>query len=197
MRQALTVIHLQKALAVEGKYDKIRLEAVTDATVVVLNGFGIYNDPELLAYLRRLAETQGLIILTDSDAAGFQLRAFLTGCLPADRLFHAYIPDVAGKEKRKAAPSKEGKLGVEGIQTALLEEILAPFACDKQPDLQALTKADLFEDGLVGRPDSAERRRRFAALAGLPTRIGANALLRFVNRQMTRPYYLEILAKSD
>jgi len=132
--------------------------------------------------------------LTDSDAAGFKLRAFINGCIPKENVKHAYIPDVPGKEKRKPAPSKEGKLGVEGIDADMLEHILAPFASDRLPPLQSLTKADLYADGLAGKPDSAQKRRAFAAAAGLPARIGSNALLEFINAMLTKDQYQTLIA---
>ena len=188
------MIHINEILLVEGKYDKIKLQSVTDAKIITLDGFSVFTDDEKVAALRTLADRCGLLVLTDSDAAGFKLRAFINARIPKEKVKHAYIPDVFGKEKRKQTPSKEGKLGVEGIGTAVLEEILAPFAADGIPPLQALTKADLYADGLVGKPASAQRRRAFAVSAGLPARIGSNALLEFINAMQTKEQYQTLIA---
>jgi len=188
------MIHIKEILLVEGKYDKIKLQSVTDAKIITLDGFSVFTDDEKLIALRALADRFGLLVLTDSDAAGFKLRAFINARIPKEKVKHAYIPDVFGKEKRKQTPSKEGKLGVEGIGTAVLEEILAPFAADGIPPLQALTKADLYADGLVGKPASAQRRRVFAVSAGLPARIGSNALLEFINAMQTKEQYQALIA---
>lgn len=189
------MIHINEILLVEGKYDKIKLQSVTDANIVTLDGFSVFSDEEKITALRALAEKRGLLVLTDSDAAGFKLRAFINGRIPKEKVKHAYIPDVFGKEKRKQIASKEGKLGVEGIDTAVLTEILTPFAADSIEPLQSLTKADLYADGLVGRPDSAQRRRAFAVAAGLPARIGSNALLEFINAMLTKEQYQNLIAE--
>ena len=191
------MIHINEILLVEGKYDKIKLQSVTDAKIITLDGFSVFTDDEKVAALRTLADRCGLLVLTDSDAAGFKLRAFINARIPKEKVKHAYIPDVFGKEKRKQTPSKEGKLGVEGIGTAVLEEILAPFAADGIPPLQALTKADLYADGLVGKTDSAQRRRAFAVSAGLPARIGSNALLEFINAMQTKEQYQTLIANLN
>ncbi len=189
------MIHINEILLVEGKYDKIKLQSVTDANIVTLDGFSVFSDEEKIIALRALAEKRGLLVLTDSDAAGFKLRAFINGRIPKEKVKHAYIPDVFGKEKRKQIASKEGKLGVEGIDTAVLTEILAPFAAEGLQPLQSLTKADLYADGLAGRPDSAQRRRAFAVAAGLPARIGSNALLEFINAMLTKEQYQKLIAE--
>jgi len=116
------MIHMNEALIVEGRYDKSKLSALTDAIIVTTNGFGIYKDAE--KRIRKLAKERGIVILTDSDNAGRQIRAYITSFVPSNQIRHAYIPDIYGKEKRKAAPSKEGKLGVEGISSEILLEIL-------------------------------------------------------------------------
>ena len=118
------MIHMNEALIVEGRYDKNKLSALTDAIIVTTNGFGIYKDAEKRDFIRKLAKERGIVILTDSDNAGRQIRAYITSFVPSNQIRHAYIPDIYGKEKRKAAPSKEGKLGVEGISSEILLEIL-------------------------------------------------------------------------
>ena len=190
------MLHITRVIIVEGKYDKIKLQSVTDAQVITLDGFSVFSQREKLAAFRAIALNRGIIILTDSDSAGFKLRSFIGGALPKDCVKHAYIPDVCGKEKRKTAPSKEGKLGVEGISRETLEEILAPFADGEESNQrQALTKADFYADGLAGTPMSSSRRRAFAARAGLPSGIGANALLVYVNYAMTNDEYHRIIAE--
>ena len=146
---------VKEVIVVEGRYDKNTISQVVDATVVTLGGYAVFNDREKLAFLRRLAEKQGLIILTDSDGAGFLLRNYLKGALPKDRVKQAYIPDVRGKERRKRKAGKEGKLGVEGMSPAVLMEALCRCGATFEngaPETRrpALTKADLFTLGLSG-----------------------------------------------
>ena len=172
---------IKEVIVVEGRYDKNAVSQVVDAVVVTLGGFAVFNDKEKLAFLRRLAEKQGLILLTDSDGAGFVLRNYLKGALPKDKVKQAYIPDVKGKERRKRRGSREGKLGVEGMPPAVLLEALrragATFEDGPPADRKgALTKADLFALGLSGGPGSAEERRRLLKRLDLPEHLTANAL---------------------
>lgn len=177
------MIRIKEAIVVEGRYDKNTLSQVVDAVIVETSGFGVFKDKEKLALLRRLAEKRGLIVLTDSDGAGFVIRNYLKGSIPADRVKHAYIPDLYGKERRKRAPGKEGKLGVEGMRRSVLEAALrragATILDDGAPDSRTkpLTKADLFALGLSGGPDSAARRRALCKKLDLPERLSANALM--------------------
>lgn len=136
------MIHMNEALIVEGRYDKSKLSALTDAIIVTTNGFGIYKDAEKRNFIRKLAKERGIVILTDSDNAGRQIRAYITSFVPSNQIHHAYIPDIYGKEKRKAAPSKEGKLGVEGISSEILLEILKEAGASVEgstTDFQPLT----------------------------------------------------------
>lgn len=188
---------ISQVIIVEGKYDKIKVESVVDGLIVALDGYTVFSDAQKLSAIRRMAKERGVLILTDSDAAGFRLRSFIAGSLPKEQVFHAYIPDVMGKEKRKSAPSKEGKLGVEGMKTETLLEILAPFESTESKPSLGLCKADLYADGLCGAPGSEDRRRRFARLAGLPERIGANALLEFINACFDRAQYDQLLKASE
>ena len=181
---------IKEVIVVEGRYDKNTLAQVVDATVVPLGGFAVFNDKEKVAFLRRLAEERGLIVLTDSDGAGFVIRNYLKGALPRDRVKQAYIPDIHGKEKRKRAPGKEGKLGVEGMKPEVLVECLrragATFEGEDAPRQAAgLTKADLLEKGLVG-AGSAGKRRALQDKLGLPARLTANGLLEALDLLMTR-----------
>ena len=181
---------IKEVIVVEGRYDKNTLSQVVDATVVTLGGFSVFNDKEKLAFLRRLAEKQGLIVLTDSDGAGFVIRNYLKGALPKDKVKQAYIPDVHGKERRKRHAGKEGKLGVEGMKPEVLVECLrragATFEGEDAPRQAAgLTKADLLEKGLVG-AGSAGKRRALQDKLGLPARLTANGLLEALDLLMTR-----------
>lgn len=177
---------IREVIVVEGRYDKNALKQVVEATVVETGGFGVFNDKERVALLRRMAAERGLIVLTDSDGAGFVIRNFLKGAIPKHQVKHAYIPDVYGKERRKAAPGKEGKLGVEGmtpdVLLTALERAGASFEDGESGGPRApITKADLFELGLTGTPDSASRRAALLKKLGLPERMTTNALLEALN----------------
>lgn len=181
---------IREVIVVEGRYDKNALLQVVDATVVETGGFGVFNDREKLAFFRRLAETRGLILLTDSDGAGFVIRNYLKGALPKDRVKQAYVPDIYGKERRKQKGGKEGKLGVEGMRPEVLLESLhrcgATFEGQQSTaSAPAITKADMMEKGLVG-PNSEEKRRQLLQRLRLPGHMTANALLEALNLLMTR-----------
>ena len=177
------MIRVKEAIVVEGRYDKNTLSQVVDAVILETSGFGVFKDSEKLALLRRLAANRGLIVLTDADGAGFVIRSYLKGAIPKDQVKHAYIPDLYGKERRKRAPGREGKLGVEGMRPEVLEAALrragATILDEDAPEAgkNALTKADLFALGLSGGPDSAARRRALCRKLDLPERLSANALL--------------------
>lgn len=189
---------VREVIVVEGRYDKNAVKQVVDATVVETGGFGVFKDRERLALLRRLAAERGLILLTDSDGAGFVIRNFLKGAIPRERLKQAYIPDVYGKERRKAAPGKEGKLGVEGMPPQVLltalERAGATFSEGGGAGARTpITKADLYELGLTGGPDSAQRRADLLRRLGLPERMTANAMLEALNLLYTREGFLEAM----
>jgi ribonuclease M5 len=177
------MIRIREAIVVEGRYDKNTLSQLVDTVILETDGFGVFKNGEKLALLRRIAEKRGLIILTDSDGAGFVIRNYLKGALPRDRVKHAYIPDVSGKERRKRRPGREGKLGVEGMSPAVLEEALrragATVMGEEEPGElpPALTKADLYAWGLSGGANSREKRSRLLAALGLPERLSPNAML--------------------
>lgn len=180
---------------VEGRYDKNALAQVVDATIIATGGFSVFNDREKLAFLRRLAEKQGLIVLTDSDGAGFVIRNYLKGALPRDRVKQAYIPDVYGKERRKRTAGKEGKLGVEGMPPEMLLEALhragATFEDAAQEERgDPLTKADFVALGLSGGADSALRRRKLLQKLDLPEHLTSNGLLEALNLLYTREEFL-------
>ena len=192
------MLHIQEAIVVEGRYDKNTLSQVVDTVILETAGFGVFKNQELVALLRRLAEERGLIVLTDSDGAGFLIRSRLKSALPQDKVKHAYIPDVYGKERRKRAPGKEGKLGVEGMTPAVLVEVLrragATFleeeAGDRGPK-GGITKADLYALGLSGGPDAARRRQALRKYLKLPEHMSANALLPVLNALYDRESFLE------
>lgn len=180
------MIPVKEVIVVEGRYDKNTLSQIFDAVIVETSGFGIFNDSQKLSLLRRLAESRGLIILTDSDGAGFVIRNHLKGAIDPALIKNAYIPDVEGKEKRKLAPSKEGKLGVEGMRPEVLIDALrrAGATMDGQAEeygFGGLTKADMYAMGLSGKPGSANARRELLTKLGLPERLSPNALLDVLN----------------
>jgi len=190
---------ISQVVVVEGKYDKIRLQSLLDATIITTDGFGIFNNKEKQLLLRRMAKERGLLLLTDSDSAGFVIRNFLRGCVPADCLRHVYIPQLAGKERRKTEPSKEGLLGVEGMDT---DTLLAAFeragvtveggqGAKKEP--ACITKQRLFDDGLVGGRNSSELRSRLAVQLGLPSTLTANALVEAINMLCDEQEYCDAL----
>ena len=189
---------IKEVIVVEGRYDKNTLSQVVDATVVTLGGFAVFNDREKLSFLRRLALERGLIVLTDSDGAGFVIRNYLKGALPRDRVKQAYIPDIHGKERRKRAPGKEGKLGVEGMRPQVLLESLrragATFLDEEDQSTapkEPITKADLFALGLTGGTGSAARRQALLRQLDLPEHLTPNALLEALNLLYTREAFLK------
>ncbi len=194
------MIHVDEVIVVEGRYDKNALSQVVDATILETEGFGIFSDGEKLALLRRLADERGLIVLTDSDGAGFVIRNFLKGAIDPQKVKHAYIPDVAGKEKRKARPGKEGKLGVEGMKPAVLLEALrragASVSDTQTPKGEPLTKADLYALGLSGGEGSAARRALLLQKLALPEKLTANALLDVLNALYTREAFFALLRED-
>lgn len=190
---------VRQAIVVEGKHDAIRVRAAVEAVVVTTDGFRLFKDKEKLALLHRLAATRGLIVLTDSDSAGGVIRSHLQGSIPAEQMVQAYVPPIRGKERRKAAPSKEGLLGVEGMDAAVicaaLERAGAVFEDEAAAPRRTLglTKADLMELGLTGGADSAARRRRLLAALELPGYLSANRLLEVLNTTVTEAEWTELL----
>ena len=184
---------------VEGKYDKLRLECVMEGQILTTDGFGLFNRREKTQLFRALAQKTPLILLTDSDGAGKLIRSHLTSCLPAGRLIQLYIPKITGTERRKQHPSAEGTLGVEGMEQSLLYDLLAPYA-DAGAVLRAaenpLCKADLFEDGLTGCPDSTARRDAFAERLGLPAGMTPNAFLAALRVLLSYEDYLRMVGRA-
>ena len=194
---------VRQAIVVEGKHDEIRVRSAVDAVVVPTDGFRIFKDREKMALLRRLAAVRGLIVLTDSDSAGGVIRNHLLSCIPAAQLCQAYIPPIAGKEKRKSTPSKEGLLGVEGMDAATvlaaLERGGAIFEDEDAPAHTSLglTKADWMALGLSGTADSAHRRALLAQALGVPTYLSANRLLELVNTTVTADEWAALVEKIN
>ncbi len=186
------MIKLKQAVIVEGKYDKIRLESLLDATIIQTDGFAIFKDKEKQRLIRRLAEKNGILILTDSDSAGFKIRSFLGGSITKGQVIHAYIPDVLGKERRKDAPSKEGKLGVEGMRTQVLVDALAKagvlYEEVSQPS-RRVEMIDLFEDGLSGGENSQAKKAAVLRFLDLPERLSTSSFLQLINTFMTYDEY--------
>ena len=194
------MIRINEAIAVEGRYDKNTLSQVVDTLIIEVGGFGIFTDKAKVGLLRRVAEVRGLIILTDSDASGLKIRNYLKGAIAPELLKQAYIPDIEGREKRKSSPSKEGKLGVEGMRPAILLRALeragatfrdteaAPEAVSRAA---AISKADFYSAGLSGSRDSAARRRALLRELELPENLSANALLELLNFFMGRDEFFE------
>ncbi|MEA4813427.1 MAG: DUF4093 domain-containing protein [Oscillospiraceae bacterium] len=194
---------IKEVILVEGRYDKNALSQIVDATIVETNGFGIFRDAEKLDFFRLLAEKRGLIILTDSDGAGFLIRNHLKGAIPGDMLKQAYIPDVYGKEKRKREPGKEGKIGVEGMTPETLISALKRAGAtfedldEKRALGEPITKADLFLLGLAGGQGSAARRGELLKSLSLPEHLTANAMLDALNILMPRAEFLALYGKLD
>lgn len=181
-------LRIRQAIVVEGKYDQNALRQLVDTPIFTTNGFTGMKDPALLRLLRQAAETTGLIILTDSDGAGFLIRNTLKSALPAEGVLHAYIPDIPGKERRKTAPGKEGLLGVEGVDDAIVLQALKDAlgaeagAAAPRPEGRAITYADLYNWGLSGTPGSAERKYALLNALGLPPRLSKKELVEALNR---------------
>ena len=195
------MLKIKEAIVVEGRYDKNTLSQLVDGVILETGGFGIYKDRAALALLRRLAEKQGLIVLTDSDGAGFQIRSYLKSALPPDQVKHAYIPDRPGKERRKRQPGKEGKLGVEGMSQQVLEQVLRQAGATilgetpGQTRQASLTKADLYACGLAGGAGSREKRQRLLKKLDLPAHLTPNAMLPVLSALYDRQTLLDEMEK--
>lgn len=189
------MLKIREAVVVEGRYDKIALSQVVDTVILTTEGFGLFRDREKLALLRRVAETRGLIVLTDSDGAGLVIRNRIRGSIDPALVRHAYIPDVPGKERRKKTPSREGTLGVEGMDPATLEAALLRAGATRETGAgERITKADLCALGLSGGRNAAEARRGLQRRLGLPEKLSPNALLDALNALYARESFLAAAA---
>ena len=196
------MVKIREAIVVEGRYDKNTLSQIVDAPILQTSGFGIMKDRKMLELLRRTAKQRGLIVFTDSDGAGFVIRNYLKGAIPGQYLKHAYIPDVYGKEKRKASPGKEGKLGVEGMTPqVILDALCAAGATIEGQSTQrtcgGISKQDLFLLGLSGCAGSDQRRKKLLEKLGMPEHMSANAMLQAINLLYTMEELTEIMEQID
>lgn len=185
---------------VEGKYDKIKLSSIIQAQIISTSGFGVFKNRELAQLLRKMSEKSMLILLTDSDGGGKVIRSHITGMIPKDRLIQLYIPQIKGKESRKAAPGAQGLLGVEGMDAQLLRELFAPYAqgdAAQRGRENPLSKTDFFIDGLSGGADSKARRAQIAVSCGLPADMTANALLDALRMLLTYEEYLALVGREE
>lgn len=191
-------IHIDRPIIVEGKYDKAKLRTIMSGTVITTEGFGIFTRTEKLALIRRLAGERGIILLTDSDGAGGVIRSYITSAVPKGSVTQIYIPKIKGKERRKRTPSKEGTLGVEGIDAGRLRELLMPFSREGgdlglgRPDGEDVTKADLYAYGMSGADGATEKRDRFAEASGLPAGMTPNAFLAAINVLYNKETYRKL-----
>lgn len=190
------MLTISRPIIVEGKYDKIKVASVAHAVIVQTDGFGIFKNDERAALIRRLAEKNGVIVLTDSDAAGMTIRNYIKNILPADKIINLYTPEVCGKEKRKKAPSKAGLLGVEGTDAEKLREVLRHYSDEGEPTGGArVTKAELYALGLCGGENSAERRKALLRELALPQTLSANAMLEAVSLTVSPEKWEEAISK--
>ena len=193
------MIKINEAVIVEGKYDKIKLSGILDTIIIETDGFAIFKDREKQKMIRFLAEKRGLVILTDSDSAGFKIRSFIKGITKCENVKNVYIPDVYGKEKRKTEFSKEGKLGVEGMKAQVIIDGLkkAGVICDEndKKTSREITHTDFFEDGISGGENSSRTRKALARELELPERISSSSLLKIINSYMTYEEYKNIIEK--
>lgn len=193
------MIKLDKAVIVEGKYDKIKLSNFIDGVIIETDGFRIFSNNEKKALIRRLAKTNGIIIMTDSDAAGFRIRNYLRNIAADGEVINVYIPDVFGKEKRKTVPSKEGKLGVEGLSEEIIRNAMEKAGINHivSPDCgrKIVTVTDLFEDGLTGSDNAKNRKYKLLAILGLPSRMSNSQLIKLINTFMSYEDYKKAVAE--
>ena len=195
------MIKINEAVIVEGKYDKIKLSGILDAIIIETDGFAIFKDKEKQKLIRFLAEKRGIVILTDSDGAGFKIRSFIKGITKSENVKNVYIPDVYGKEKRKTEFSKEGKLGVEGMEVHIIIDALKKagviYSENEMKAGREITHTNFFEDGISGGENSSFIRKTLAKELGLPEKISSSSLLKIINSYMTYEEYKEIIEKIN
>ena len=195
------MIHLQEAVIVEGKYDKIKLSSLIDALIIPTNGFGIFKDKDKMRLIRQLADKTGIVVLTDSDSAGFMIRAKLSSCIAPEKIKHVYIPDIYGKEKRKRESSKEGKLGVEGISSEILLKALSRAGvtnvAEDKPVRTPITKIDMFNFGFSGGMNSSLKRKALLQYLGLPEKTPPASLLKILNSIMGQEEFLQMIEQIN
>ena len=194
------MISVNQAVIVEGKYDKIKLSSIIDAVIIQTDGFKIFKDEEKRNLIRFYARKKGIIILTDSDSAGFKIRNYVKGIVKDGKIINVYIPDIFGKEKRKQTPSKEGKLGVEGIDKNIILDALdkaGVLVSESKPKKEIITKLDLYEDGLVGGVNSSYKRQKLLSELDLPELLTTGAMLEILNTMFDKKSYKEIIEKIN
>lgn len=194
------MIRLKQAVIVEGKYDKIKLSNILDAVIITTDGFGIFKNEEKLELIRSLAQTCGIIILTDSDSAGFKIRNHIKGCVKSGKIINVFIPEISGKEKRKEKPSAEGLLGVEGVSREVLEKALSDAGiiaenCGSKSVF--LDKPRLLDDGLIGKENSALKRQKLLCRLNLPALLSTKAMTEVINNLYTEDDYIKALSEID
>ena len=192
------MISIKEVIVVEGKYDKNTLSQIVDATIIETSGFGIFKDKKSQDMLRSLAKRRGIVVFTDSDGAGFVIRNFISGIVDPQYVKHAYIPDIMGKERRKSAPSKEGKLGVEGMSPQIIVEALKRAGIcigdSEETSHSEITKSDLYSLGLFGKEGSGEKRKILQSRLALPEHMSSNKLLKVLNIISSKEELVEILS---
>lgn len=194
------MIKLKEAVIVEGKYDAVKLSNFIDALIITTEGFGIFKNKEKQKFLRRLAKEKGLIVLTDSDSAGFMIRNFICSAVPEENVKNVYIPDIYGKEKRKDTPSAEGKLGVEGVSEDVIIKALQKAGVNSvktKEERRMITNIDLFEYGFSGRENSKEKRKKLLSLLELPERMSTSSLVKVLNSFVTYEEFIEKAKEID
>lgn len=198
----LDKIKVKQVIIVEGKYDKIKLDSIFDAVVVTTEGFRIYKDKQKISMIKTLADMYGVIILTDSDVAGFKIRNFISSFLPKSTITHVYVPQIVGKEKRKVVASKENMLGVEGIEKSQILQsfkLAGVFLCNEEQEKfknkRMITEQDFYEDGLIGRIGSEEKRQIIKKKLNLPTYLSTKKLLNVLNKMLTYDEYKNIITE--
>ncbi len=190
---------VKETIVVEGVYDKIKLSRFIDAVIIVTNGFRVFSDDRIIKSIREMARRTGIVILTDSDSAGFKIRNYIKQSIPKELVKHAYVPDIKGKERRKREPGKEGLLGVEGIREDIILSALKNAGCiidgnaDCKKEGRAITKSDLYMAGLAGCDNSYEKRAAIASALSIPMKISANMLLDILNRLLNYDEFCEIV----
>lgn len=195
------MIKIDKVIIVEGRYDKIKLSSMIDGIIIETEGFGIFKDKDKQKLIRKLAETKGIAILTDSDSAGFVIRNFITSIVPKEYITNVYIPDIYGKEKRKDSPSKEGKLGVEGVSAEILKEAFKKAGIgvsqSETNERKKITLNDFFDDGLTGDTQSKRKRTDLLKKLDLPERMSTKAMLDILNTFITYDEYKKLVKSEE
>lgn len=190
------MLKLKEVVIVEGKYDKIKLSQILDALIIDVGGFNIFKNKEKVQMIKKLADKNGILILTDSDHAGFMIRNYLNGIIPQDKIKNAYIPDIIGKEKRKKTYSKERKLGVEGVDDKIILDAINKVSLKKEEktnNIKGITKMDFYEDGLSGRDNSSDKRKKLLKKLNLPENLSQNALIKVLNKTISYDEYKRVV----